>query len=66
MLRGKTWDAYLYGPHDLHLLPMLFHRSPQLITTSPHETERGWKGWQNLVNEREIGDQWLDEADGRR
>lgn len=26
----------------------------------------GWKGWQNLINEREIGDQWLDEADGRR
>ena len=27
---------------------------------------RGWKGWQNLINEREVGDQWLDEADGRR
>lgn len=26
----------------------------------------GWKGWQSLINEREIGDQWLDEADGRR
>jgi len=26
----------------------------------------GWKGWQNLINEREVGDQWLDEADGRR
>lgn len=26
----------------------------------------GWKGWQSLVNERETGDQWLEEADGRR
>ena len=30
------------------------------------EISRGWKGWQNLINEREVGDQWLDEADGRR
>jgi len=26
----------------------------------------GWKGWQSLVAERETGDQWLEEADGRR
>mmetsp|Transcript_56313 Transcript_56313/g.134371 ORF Transcript_56313/g.134371 Transcript_56313/m.134371 type:complete len:646 (+) Transcript_56313:39-1976(+) len=26
----------------------------------------GWKGWQSLVNEREVGDQWLEEADARR
>jgi len=26
----------------------------------------GWRGWQSLVTERETGDQWLDEADGRR
>jgi len=26
----------------------------------------GWRGWQSLVNERETGDQWLEEADGRR
>eukprot|EP00933_Yihiella_yeosuensis_P045101 TRINITY_DN40419_c0_g1_i1.p1 TRINITY_DN40419_c0_g1~~TRINITY_DN40419_c0_g1_i1.p1 ORF type:complete len:650 (-),score=189.35 TRINITY_DN40419_c0_g1_i1:159-2108(-) len=26
----------------------------------------GWKGWQSLVTEREIGDQWLEEGDGRR
>ncbi|CAJ1422409.1 unnamed protein product, partial [Effrenium voratum] len=25
-----------------------------------------WKGWQSLVNEREVGDQWLEEADARR
>jgi len=26
----------------------------------------GWRGWQSLVGERETGDQWLEEADGRR
>mmetsp|Transcript_56570 Transcript_56570/g.135064 ORF Transcript_56570/g.135064 Transcript_56570/m.135064 type:complete len:646 (-) Transcript_56570:98-2035(-) len=26
----------------------------------------GWKGWQSLIQERETGDSWLDEADGRR
>lgn len=26
----------------------------------------GWRGWQSLLNEREIGDQWLEEADNRR
>jgi len=26
----------------------------------------GFRGWQSLVQERERGDQWLDEADGRR
>jgi len=26
----------------------------------------GWKGWTSLIGERETGDQWLDEADGRR
>jgi len=26
----------------------------------------GWKGWQTLISEREMGDQWLEEADGRR
>jgi hypothetical protein len=26
----------------------------------------GWKGWQSLVTERETGDQWLEEGDGRR
>jgi len=26
----------------------------------------GWKGWASLVGERETGDQWLEEADGRR
>lgn len=26
----------------------------------------GWRGWQSLINERETGDQWLEEADGRR
>jgi len=26
----------------------------------------GWRGWQSLVAEREVGDQWLEEADGRR
>jgi len=26
----------------------------------------GWRGWQSLVMERETGDQWLEEADGRR
>jgi len=25
----------------------------------------GWKGWSSLVNERETGDRWLEEADGR-
>ncbi|OLQ01886.1 hypothetical protein AK812_SmicGene15312 [Symbiodinium microadriaticum] len=25
-----------------------------------------WKGWQSLIQERETGDSWLDEADGRR
>eukprot|EP00439_Symbiodinium_sp_Y106_P084043 s679_g24.t2 len=27
---------------------------------------KGWKGWQSLIQERETGDSWLDEADGRR
>lgn len=26
----------------------------------------GWKGWSSLINERETGDQWLEEADSRR
>eukprot|EP00930_Biecheleria_cincta_P028367 TRINITY_DN197_c0_g2_i1.p1 TRINITY_DN197_c0_g2~~TRINITY_DN197_c0_g2_i1.p1 ORF type:complete len:677 (+),score=166.22 TRINITY_DN197_c0_g2_i1:79-2031(+) len=26
----------------------------------------GWRGWQSLITERETGDQWLEEADGRR
>merc|ERR1711964_847618 len=26
----------------------------------------GWQGWMSIVHEREIGDQWLEEADGRR
>ncbi|CAE7567512.1 unnamed protein product [Symbiodinium natans] len=26
----------------------------------------GWRGWQSLISERETGDSWLDEADGRR
>eukprot|EP00405_Crypthecodinium_cohnii_P018435 CAMPEP_0206477662 /NCGR_PEP_ID=MMETSP0324_2-20121206/35544_1 /ASSEMBLY_ACC=CAM_ASM_000836 /TAXON_ID=2866 /ORGANISM="Crypthecodinium cohnii, Strain Seligo" /LENGTH=646 /DNA_ID=CAMNT_0053953725 /DNA_START=69 /DNA_END=2009 /DNA_ORIENTATION=+ len=26
----------------------------------------GWKGWQSLVIEREMGDEWLEQADGRR
>ncbi len=59
--RGKTWDTYLYFQgYEAYLLQIV---SPCQPTTSK---PRGWKGWQNLVNEREIGDQWLDEADGRR
>mmetsp|Transcript_146707 Transcript_146707/g.365835 ORF Transcript_146707/g.365835 Transcript_146707/m.365835 type:complete len:647 (+) Transcript_146707:101-2041(+) len=26
----------------------------------------GWRGWQSLIHERETGDAWLDEADGKR
>jgi len=26
----------------------------------------GWRGWQSLLGERETGDRWLEEADGRR
>eukprot|EP00929_Paragymnodinium_shiwhaense_P108638 TRINITY_DN74959_c0_g1_i1.p1 TRINITY_DN74959_c0_g1~~TRINITY_DN74959_c0_g1_i1.p1 ORF type:complete len:658 (+),score=240.12 TRINITY_DN74959_c0_g1_i1:121-2094(+) len=26
----------------------------------------GWQGWQTLIAERETGDEWLQEADGRR
>jgi len=26
----------------------------------------GWKGWQSLISERQMGDQWLEEADGGR
>lgn len=26
----------------------------------------GWRGWQSLMQERELGDNWLEEADGRR
>jgi hypothetical protein len=26
----------------------------------------GWRGWQSLVGERDKGDQWLEEAEGRR
>jgi len=26
----------------------------------------GWRGWPQIVGEREMGDQWLEEADGRR
>lgn len=40
----------------------------ELVATDPCRGpgSSGWKGWQSLLNEREIGDQWLDEADGRR
>lgn len=27
---------------------------------------KGWRGWASLVAERETGDQWLEEGDGRR
>jgi len=42
---------------DVEIVALVANRGPG----SP-----GWNGWQSLVAEREMGDQWLEEADGRR
>eukprot|EP00435_Cladocopium_sp_Y103_P057588 s1303_g19.t2 len=66
-----------YQTHDMRGIPVnktlkgqVRHQTllgPQSHPNGPLGGDAGgWKGWQNLINEREVGDQWLDEADGRR